>query len=192
MQLINGYYLNTTKMVRNQIDLEIMNAMVTNSNENLMELTNQSPVFLVFLRHFGCVFCKEALHDLAEKKESFTSKGIKLVFVHMSEYEVANEYFKNYDLEGVSHISDQYCNYYSAFGITKGSFSQLYGLRTWIRGFAAKRAGFELELAKNLGDSTQMPGIFVLRKGKIVDAFIHKRASDKPNYQLLIDKVKCD
>lgn len=176
-------------MIESQIDLEIMNAMVTNSNENLMELTNKNPVFLVFLRHFGCVFCKEALHDLAEKKQDFIQRGIRMVFVHMSDEDVANEYFKNYDLEGVSHISDPACNYYSNFGITKGTFSQLYGLRTWIRGFAAKRAGFELEMAKNLGDSTQMPGIFVLRNGRIIDTFIHKKASDRPDYQSLISKV---
>lgn len=172
--------------MQNQIDLGILNAMVTNSNENLMQLTNEKPVFLVFLRHFGCVFCKEALHDLAEKKAEFIKRGIRVVFVHMADEEVANEYFKNYGLEGAAHISDPGCQYYSAFGITKGTFSQLYGLRTWIRGFNAKRAGFELEMAKNLGDSTQMPGIFLLRFGKIMDTFIHKHASDRPDYQKLI------
>jgi thiol-disulfide isomerase/thioredoxin len=164
-----------------------MNAMVTNTRENLMELTHKQPVFLIFLRHFGCVFCKEALHDLSEKKEEFEAKGIRIVFVHMADNDVANEYFKNYGLKGVAHISDPGCNYYTAFGITKGTFSQLYGLRTWIRGFNAKRAGFELELSKNLGDSTQMPGIFSLHKGKIIQTFIHKRASDRPDYGSLIE-----
>lgn len=173
----------------NSIDLEIMNAMVTNKGENLMELTNKQPVFLIFLRHFGCVFCKEALHDLSDKKNNLIEKGIRLVFVHMSDNDVANEYFKNYGLEGESHISDPGCNYYTAFGITKGTFSQLYGLRTWIRGFGAKRAGFELELSKNLGDSTQMPGIFSLRQGKITTSFIHKRASDRPDYDNLIQSA---
>ena len=172
--------------MQNKIDLSILNAMVTNSNENLMQLTNQKPVFLIFLRHFGCVFCKEALHDLAEKKNIFDAKGIKMVFVHMAEEKVANEYFKNYGLTGVAHISDLSCNYYSAFGITKGTFSQLYGLRTWIRGFSAKRAGFELEMASSLGDSTQMPGIFLIRFGKIIETFIHKNASDRPDYEKLI------
>ena len=172
--------------MQNKIDLSILNAMVTHSNENLMQLTNQKPVFLIFLRHFGCVFCKEALHDLAEKKGLFDVKGIQMVFVHMSEEDLAEQYFKNYGLEGVSHISDPTCNYYSAFGITKGTFSQLYGLRTWIRGFAAKRAGFELEMAKSLGDSTQMPGIFLIRFGKIIEKFIHKNASDRPDYEKLI------
>ncbi len=172
------------------IDLDFLNVMVTNSNENLMAITREKPVFLMFLRHFGCVFCKEGLHDLAELKQDFKDMGIKMVFVHMSDEDVANEYFKNYNLEGVSHISDPACNHYSNFGITKGTFSQLYGLRTWIRGFAAKRAGFELEMAKNLGDSTQMPGIFLLYDGKIIDRFIHKKASERPDYKKLISSAK--
>lgn len=172
--------------MESQIDLEVMNVMVTNTNENLMEMTQKNPVFLMFLRHFGCVFCKEGLHDLAEIKQDFIEKGIRMVFVHMSDEDVADEYFKNYNLEGVAHISDPACQHYSNFGITKGTFSQLYGLRTWIRGFAAKRAGFELEMAKNLGDSTQMPGLFLLKNGKIINKFIHKKASDRPDYQKLI------
>ncbi len=173
-------------IMQQQIDLEILNAMVTNLSENLMQLTRKKSVLLVFLRHFGCVFCKEALHDLADLKETFHKKNVQMVFVHMSDETVADEYFKNYNLEGVSHISDPICNYYTAFGITKGTFSQLYGLRTWIRGFEAKRSGFDLELAKNLGDSTQMPGIFLLNNGKILDHFIHKKTSDRPDYQKLI------
>ena len=175
--------------MQSQIDLEITNAMVTNSRENLNELSKQQPVFLVFLRHFGCVFCKEALHDLAEQKDNLQSNGIRLVFVHMSDNEVAEEYFIKYGLKGVSHISDPACQYYTAFGITKGTFSQLYGLRTWIRGFGAKKAGFELEMAKNLGDSTQMPGIFVLKDGELVDKFIHKNASERPDYNRLIQSA---
>ena len=172
----------------NGIDLEILSEMETNKQEDLKTISDRTPVLLVFLRHFGCVFCKEALDELSEKRQVIEEKGIQMVFVHMSEYDVADAYFKRYDLEGATHISDPFCNYYAAFGITKGTFSQLYGLRTWIRGFAANRQGHELELAKRLGDSTQMPGIFVLKNGEIKDRFIHKLPSDRPDYDKIIER----
>lgn len=173
-----------------EIDLDILSQMmVVNSDDNLYSLSQQKPIMLVFLRHFGCVFCKEALDDLAERKDQIEKKGIALVFVHMSENDIAEKYFEQYNLQGVGHVSDPFCNYYAAFGITKGTFSQLYGLRTWIRGFAAKReGGHELELAKQLGDSTQMPGIFVLKNGAIKDRFIHKLPSDRPDYQKILER----
>ncbi|MEM1321068.1 MAG: peroxiredoxin-like family protein [Bacteroidota bacterium] len=161
--------------------------MMTNHGIRLKDLSDQKPVMLVFLRHFGCVFCKEAMADLAEQRNAFETKGVEMVFVHMSKPDLAEQYFKDYKLDGVHHISDPECRYYSAFGILKGRFSQLYGLRTWIRGFSAQRQGHKLEMAKALGDSTQMPGIFLIRNGQVREKFIHKLPSDRPDYGKLID-----
>ena len=38
------------------------------SFDNLKMLSDEKPVLLVFLRHFGCVFCKEAMADLSKLK----------------------------------------------------------------------------------------------------------------------------
>jgi len=169
------------------IDPTILNEMVTNKFENLKKLSEEKPVLLVFLRHFGCVFCKEALCDLADKREEFENKGIQLVFVHLAENGVADEYFTKYNLKGVSHISDPKANFYKSFKLTKGSFIQLYGLQTWIRGYSLKKEGHTLDLAKHLGDSTQMPGLFLLQNGAISEQFIHRLASDQPDYDKFLN-----
>ena len=176
-------------MHENPKNLMILEEMTTSRGERLGELTQDSAVMLVFLRHFGCVFCKEALADLAEQKEKIAQKGVQMVFVHMSEDAIAEKYFKDYKLNGVRHISDPEFRYYTAFGITKGGFSQLYSLRSWMRGFEAKKEGHKLELSKALGDSTQMPGIFILKERAIKNQFIHKYASDRPDYYKLIENV---
>jgi len=170
-----------------EIDTTILKKMVTTTGEDLDSLSRKSPILVVFLRHFGCVFCKEALNDLADLKDHIKSKGFDIVFIHMSDEEVANKYFDQYKLSNSLHISDKDAQYYAAFGITKGGFSQLYGLNTWIRGFSASKKGHNLEMAANLGDSTQMPGIFVLKDGVLVNSFIHKKASDRPDYSLLLE-----
>jgi peroxiredoxin len=170
-----------------KIDSTILNEMVTNKHENLKTLSEGKAVLLVFLRHFGCVFCKEALCDLAEKREQFENKGIQLVFVHMSENNVADEYFLKYNLEGVSHVSDPAANFYKSFKITKGSFMQLYGLQTWIRGYSMKKEGHQMEIAKHLGDSTQMPGLFLIQNGQIAEQFVHNRASERPDYDKFLN-----
>ena len=164
------------------VEQDVLVQMQTDQGENLLSLSQNQPVLLVFLRHFGCVFCKEALTDLAEMRTSIESEGSKLVFVHMSANSVANRYFHKYGLDNVAHISDGDQHFYREFGLAKGSFSQLYGLQTWFRGFSAKNRKHKIELAKALGDSTQMPGIFVIHKGEIKESYIHKRVSDKPDY----------
>ena len=169
------------------VNLSILQEMVTQEGKTLKEYTDQQPILLVFLRHFGCVFCKEALADLAEQRKAIEQKGTQIIFVHLSTNDIAEGYFQQFGLEGVNHVSDPDSNYYSAFGITKGSFSQLYGLSTWMRGYAARKQGYKLEVAKVLGDSTQMPGIFLIHRDEVKQRYIHRYASERPDYMKLLD-----
>ena len=171
-----------------QVDAEILQMMQTNKGENVKDLSLSQPVLLVFLRHFGCVFCKEALDDLSKMTDKFDLKKVKLVLVHMAEPSIADTYFKDFKLTDASRISDPDLNFYTRFGLIKGGFSQLYGLSSWIRGYSLQQQGFKSELAKQLGDSTQMPGIFTVLNSKIVDSYIHKRASEQPDYDQLLDR----
>ncbi len=164
------------------ININVIKEMMCNNGDSLKAISDETQVMLVFLRHFGCVFCKEALSDLAESRASIESKGVKIIFVHMAPDQVADKYFKRYGLEGCLHISNPSKSYYVAFGLMKGKISQLYGLRTWIRGYEARKQGHELELAQELGDSTQMPGIFSIHADQIIKSYIHKNASERPNY----------
>ncbi len=168
-------------------ELEILGEMQTNTGENLWSISFENPVMLVFLRHFGCVFCKEALNDISLRRKLIERGGIKIVFVHMGDEETANDYFTKFNLQGAVHICDPSQRYYRAFGLQRGSFTQLYGLQTWIRGYKVKQElNVELEMAKRLGDSTQMPGVFILQNGRIKDRFIHRIASERPDYEQLV------
>ncbi len=171
-----------------KIELKILEEMVTNEGETLMELTFRAPVMVIFLRHFGCVFCKEAMKDISQKRKDFELQGFEIVFIHMSDTATAREYFKKFNLSGIKFINDPSQRFYKAFGLLRGTFTQLYGLQTWIRGYKLKRVeNFELELAKKLGDSTQMPGVFILMDGVIKEQFIHRHAAERPDYEKLLE-----
>lgn len=169
------------------LDPDILEAVYTNKDEDLKSLSEQKVVMLVFLRQFGCSFCREAMHDLSQLRQELTDEGIELVMVHMSEDEIADDYFNQYGLPGVSHIGDPDLSLYEYFGLHKGSFWQLYGLKTWIRGIMVgyfKGMGLESNNDK-LGDVTQMPGIFMIKNSQIIHQFIHKTAADRPDYKKL-------
>ncbi|MCB9284048.1 MAG: redoxin domain-containing protein [Lewinellaceae bacterium] len=165
---------------------DLMQGMITNLGDSLFDLSYRQPVLLVFLRHFGCTFCREALADISRKRASIEEKGTRIVFVHMADNEIAEQYFQKYNLPGAVHISDPACQYYAAFGLSKGTFTQLFGLSTWVRGFSAGVLDGH-GIGPQLGDGFQMPGIFVLVNGKVRDSFIHKLASDRPDYEGLVE-----
>lgn len=168
-------------MVAVNVEQDLLKEMITSEGADLNDLSFRQPVLLVFLRHFGCTFCREALADIAQYRERIETTGAKIVFVHMTENEVAERYFNRYELPGIAHISDPECRFYTAFGLVKGNVTQLFGLQSWIRGF---QAGI-MEghgIGPMLGDGFQMPGVFVIQEGKVKESFIHKLASDRPDY----------
>lgn len=161
--------------------VEILAGMITNQGRNIAEASAERPVLMVFLRHFGCTFCREALADLAKSKQEIEAMGNQLVFVHMADFSTAEEYLEKFNLSGTEHVSDPTCRFYKAFGLTKGSPKQLFGLQTWIRGFEAGVID-GMGIGVELGDGFQMPGVFVIDQGETRGSFIHKLASDRPKY----------
>jgi len=168
------------------VNRQNLSLIITNKGHNLLDLSTQSPILLVFLRHFGCVFCKESLYDVSTRRKKLESEGIKIVLVHMADLDIADGYFKEFGLENMEHVSDPECKNYAVFGLVKGSFSQLYGLKTWLRGFEVAATKPNLPNIIRIGDGLQMPGIFLLKDGNIVESFIHNSVADKPNYEAFI------
>lgn len=168
-----------------QPSIETLQSITTNKGQDLYSLSCGSPVLLVFLRRFGCVFCQEALHELRDLRERIEARGVRIVLVHMGIEAEGDEYFSNMEMTDIDHVSDVDCQYYKAFGLTKARFSQLYGLQIWLRTAEAARNGSKI-FTKSIGDGFQMPGLFFIKSGEVMSEFIHKLASDRPDYMALI------
>jgi peroxiredoxin len=144
-------------------------------------LSMTSPVLLVFLRHAGCTFCRESLADIAEQRRSIEASGTRIVLVHMGQEERTSKFFKRYGLDDVLRISDPSQALYRAFGLSRGSFTSLFGLKVCLRGFQAgilARHG----IGRWVGDGFQMPGVFLVYHGQVLRSYRHQSAADRPQY----------
>lgn len=166
--------------------VEIWEHMITQNGDSLRRLAEKQPVMVVFLRHFGCSFCREAIDDVARKRKKLETQGIRIVMVHMApERETAEKFFKKYKISPIDFVSDPDCRFYRAFGLGKGSPKQLFGLMNWIRGFQAgvlEGHGFDYQ-GVEIGDGFQMPGVFVLHRDEVKKSFIHQFSHDRPDYE---------
>jgi peroxiredoxin len=153
----------------------------TDRGNDLSQLSDQQPVLLVFLRHFGCTFCREALHEISEKYPQIEEKGVKTVLVHMGSPEQGQLYLKENNLMGAEHISDPECQLYNLFRLRRARFTQVFGLRVWLRGFkAGVLNGYGV--GKLVGDGFRMPGVFLIYRGELLKSYKHQFASDRPDY----------
>lgn len=168
---------------------EILEVVYTNKDSNLYTLSTQKKVLLFFLRHFGCVYCRQSMSDLSQNKRMIERAGMQIVVVHMSSDKIAEDYLKHYDLEEVEHVSDPDMSLYHLFGLNKGTFMELYNLHIMIKG-AFKAIKYGTEVQSYLGDFKQMPGICLLDKGELEKRFSFKDASVRVEYKKIIQVIK--
>ncbi|MCO6044183.1 SelL-related redox protein [Aeoliella sp. ICT_H6.2] len=156
--------------------------------QTLLELSNESPLMIVFLRHFGCSFCREALDDLRQVRSRIEELGFNIALVHMSLPDDAESMLDRYQLRGVHYFCDVQCDFYRAFGLKRGTASQLFGPRLWPRAISAISQGHTV--GRLAGDGFRMPGVFFLYRGEIWSSFRHQTAADRPDYLELANQVK--
>lgn len=155
----------------------------TSRGESLGALSDRTPVLLVFLRHAGCTFCREAMADLARQRRRIEEAGVRIVLVHMSSRERFRQFAGGYQLDDLDHITNPNRDLYRAFGLKRGNLRQLFGLEVWKRGIeAGVRDGHGIGAAD--GDTMQMPGAFLLHERKVMRSHRHYMASDRLNYFL--------
>ena len=160
---------------------------MTSGGQSVAELSMRSPVLVVFLRHFGCTFCREALADVRAQLAQVRARGVAVVLVHMADVAYGEQFLSGYGLEtgsGVSHVSDPDKRLYRAMGLKRGTLGQLFGWKSWVRGFKAGLIDGHL-VGKLVGDGFQMPGVFLVDRGEVVRTYRHASAADRPDYDEL-------
>ena len=175
-------------MNETEIDIPVatLASAKTQTGESLADLSRSAPVLLVFLRHSGCPFCRQTLADLSEKRQAIEASGTRIVLVHMQSDADAAKLFAGYGLADVSRISDPGQELYRAFQRSRGSLAQVTGPRVW-------GAGLKSLLSGNLpgipsADVLQMPGVFLVRDGRVLRSFRHATSGDRPDY---VDLATC-
>ena len=147
---------------------------------SLYELSHEKPVFVAFIRHAGCTFCKEMLADLGRQRQQLEERGMHIALVGMEDRALLQRLASNRGLDGISVVNDPERRLYSAFELGIGSFVQLFGIRVWIRGVLAAFRGHFVGVLR--ADGLQMPGVFVLENGKITKANRHRSAAERVDH----------
>lgn len=158
------------------------------SGASVLELSKRGRIMLVFLRHTGCPFCREAMADV-QRRRAEIERSARVVFVHQAPEDEANAAF--FDRAGVGDIprvSDPERRLYRAMGLTRGSLWAVFGPYIWFRSIQAMLSG--RRLGRLIGDVFQMPGVFIVENGRVVGAYRHKSQADRPDYAAVACAVK--
>lgn len=166
---------------------ETLAAIHTESGASFFSLVEESPVLLIFLRHFGCSFCRMTISQIGELQGELRARGVRPVFVHLGTPDVARAHFDFYGLSDVERIHDPEAVIYRnpAFGLGRvNPWRHLVNPVVWfgwLNGSVLRHGIGKIET-----DGHQMPGVFFLQGPKIVRKFIYRNISDQPKWLKLI------
>lgn len=159
---------------------DALNGLRDDQGRTLRELTDQRQVLVVLLRHSGCTFCRQTLSDIARWQADLANSGVGIAIVGLSSSPAdLRALGERYGVSAASWVADPDRLLYRALELQRGTFLQLFGPRVWVSGLlvAAKGHG----IGKLDGDGFQMPGGFIVHRGRVVRAYRHKTAADRPN-----------
>jgi hypothetical protein len=173
-----------------QLELpDVLREYHAETGRSLLDLLDESPVLLIFLRHFGCAFCRQAIDQVSQIKEQIAARGVRPVFVHLGTPDRAKPYFDYYNLTEVERVSNPDASLYQhpIFHLSRTNPYLLFFSPTVVRGWL-KGALRKYGLGKIQEDGHQMPGLFFLKDRRIANVFHYRTIADEPDYLKLIGR----
>jgi peroxiredoxin len=156
----------------------------THRGKSLLQLSNEKPALVVFLKQFSSPLCREALEDIHHQRNAIENRGAQLILVHLNEEEEAAELLQRFDLADVHRISDPSGIMYQAFGLERDKMSKVLGWQLRLRELFANLLD-QPATAQLKSDSLQIPAAFLISKGEIVRSYRHQYDTERPDYRKL-------
>jgi peroxiredoxin len=136
---------------------------------------HQGPLAVVFVRHFGCIFCRERAAQVCARKAEFERRAARVVLVGPGAPDKAARFALRHGC-GFSVFTDPTLGVQQRAGLRRGLGSML-RLRAIVNFVRALRAGFRQTAVE--GDAWQQGGALVFdRDGGLRHAQVDRVAGD--------------
>jgi hypothetical protein len=156
------------------------------SGRTLKEELGDVPKLLVFVRHFGCIFCRELIADMRSVSES-QPEFPPILFFYQGTVSDGREFFASLWREAKA-IADLPKVFYNGFGLERGGMKEMFGAEVWACGVHAALKGHFI--GAPVGDPWVMPGMFLVHQHQILWQHHFKHAGDHPTPDKLNQEIQ--
>ena len=133
------------------------------------------PVVLAFLRHYGCIFCRRRVADLARYSNDVRALGAGIALVGMGTPDMARDARRETGWRGPVYV-DGDAKAYAAAGLAKATIAGVFRPRVVMAALRARKEGFRQ--GKTRGNPWQLGGTLVIAPGDRVLYAWRNRAAD--------------
>ena len=155
---------------------------------HLAELWQDGPTLLVFLRHFGCIFCRERLSQLAQHQTDIEQAGLKIVAIGIGEAKHADRYCGNL-LPNATCLASEDAAIYHTYGFAQvklGDMLSFQAVKNSVRAFTSGQMQ-----GQTTGDFRMIGGTFIVdTDGVIQYAYYSKTPGDHPSFGVVLETAQ--
>jgi peroxiredoxin len=145
----------------------------------LRERWERGPLVVMFMRHFGCAFCREHLNEMGRAFGDFQEAGADVVAVFQYDAKATRSFCDGRDVP-FDCLGDPDRTAYAEVSLRRGNPAQIVNPKVAMRYLGAARHGVFGGPPRG-GDVAQLPGTFVVdRDGRVVLAHYSNSSADNP------------
>jgi peroxiredoxin len=143
---------------------------------------------VVFLRHYGCPYCRLHAQDFQRHAADFATAGIGVALIGCGTLDEAEAFAQDLDIS-LPLYNDADRRAYAAFGVGRAGVTGMLHPQNLMVGIAAARQGFLPKRSK--GDPRQLQGQFLIdRTGIIRSAARPVVMGDIPTAEAMLDHAR--
>jgi peroxiredoxin len=155
----------------------------------LRERWERGPLVVMFMRHFGCAFCREHLNEMGRAFGDFKQAGADIVAVFQYDAQSTQKFCDGRKVP-FDCLGDPDRAAYAEVSLQRGNPAQIVNPKVALRALGAARHGVFAGPPRG-GDVAQLPGTFVVdRDGRVVLAHYNSSSSDNPPLADVLDAVR--
>jgi hypothetical protein len=144
------------------------------------------PTLVVFLRHFGCIFCREMVKDLRGAQGDIAGFP-QILYVYQGTPADGQAFFDKHH-PGARAIADLPRTLYNAFDIQRATMGQGFGPMVWSCAIRAVAKGNGV--GKPIGDPWMLPGMFLIHPDQSITwSHPFKHVGDHPDLRTIPTSV---
>ncbi|MBI5490443.1 MAG: AhpC/TSA family protein [Deltaproteobacteria bacterium] len=144
------------------------------------------PLLLIFLRHLACLPCQEHLFAVRDRLAEFQRHGTAVLVISFGRIEQVEGFRRRIGIP-FPVATDPDRRAYDAYGMSRGSFWQIWGPSVIWKYVKLVSAGLELRKPDPGDDLNQLGGDFLVgRDGRILVAHPSVTPADRPRVEDLL------
>jgi peroxiredoxin len=131
----------------------------------LGDLWREEPVVLVWVRHYGCVHCRQHTVQLDEARSEFDAAGVRVVVVGQATPRQATHFRRRLEID-LPVLADETRESYRAAGAKVATAGELLGPKSVSRGLKATfESRGKVHQGRIIGHPAQLGGAMVIAPG---------------------------